>query len=90
LALADKREDRTLTHINEDGRIPSSDTGDSVSPNNLVPRLAAAEEWNEEVRRTFHRLYFEEDKSLQQVMTEMVDLLGFQATYADFSSYSLL
>lgn len=83
LVLADKREDRSLTHVNKQRSIPSVDPGDSVSQAKTMRRLAVAEEWNEEVRRTFHRLYVEEDKSLQQVMTEMVELLGFQATYAD-------
>lgn len=83
LALADKREDRSLTHINGEGRILSTDLGDSVPLTNPVRRLAVPGDWNEEVRGTFHKLYVEEDKSLQQVMTEMVELLGFQATYAD-------
>lgn len=72
-----------VTHINRERRIPSANLGGSVSPPNPARRLAVPGGWNDEVRRTFHMLYVEEDKSLQQVMTEMVELLGFHATYAD-------
>lgn len=59
---------------------------DSIPSEKVGPRLATAEQWDEEVRLTFRKLYIEEDKPLQQVMVEMVDLLGFHATYVDSRS----
>ena len=53
----------------------------STSLPDHVSRILVAEDWEGDVRHTFHRLYVVEDKALPQAMTEMVELLGFQATY---------
>lgn len=49
-----------------------------AEPERQLPR---AQEWDGDVKSTFYRLYVQEDKKLSQVMNEMAELLGFEATY---------